>query len=1244
MKTNPKAPWQAGFALIVTLTLMILLTVIAVGLLTLSSVSLRSVGQSSAASIARTNARLAMILALGDLQVSLGRDTSVSAPASSVMENAERPHLTGVWQQPSGSSGSDANSWHWAPTPGGSADYSAKKGLFKGWLTSSPILADAAEFEFAKSGIDAGEDVVTLVGDPKNELKNNNVSILVTANKVKVGRPNQRGKFAWTVFDESTKASIQLGDPANTLTAGQEIASRAVSSRVRADILTDKLEPALRTPRNLISLNTAVIPGGPATSEEFAKRFHDFTTNSVGLLTDTARGGLRSDLTPLLESGTGTALPEGLFFDADGKTAAATPYPADFALSAPRWAYLRDHYRKYKGITQADGELAYKLPAPGVGDLEINRDGIKPAPTTERLIPIIAKMQLVFSVVTHHAHIGGRKNYYDMHGVPKGNSQYAIPHLVYDPVITLYNPYDVSLDLTKLRIRVWDPPVVFRFSKVVGGVETFYRPGGGWTGLAQLSHKDENITTARKAFTLILTDGTNAKSGTRLKLQPGEVRVFSPRVQDAWNWGAETANEWEPKTFFDWGVHLRNFSNSDPRTPAPGIGQYGVETVPGWNFKAGLQTDHLANGTRDPATLYDFEKSTPAPPGRDIGGFVMTKLEDSVRVEAKPFVAKGNASKSFQIDILAGFKVGRVGYSDSQSDSGNSGVLEDTLRSYSFNFANATDASAELSENPSSPIVSQKFNAGSLLQRTSEILTGTGVEGPGGKRVFAMLEMSCRTTKDALTDNKPWLYNNPVVEGGVQTSSVVGLANQSYDLRFMEMTSTNGFPKGIDIDGTSYRGYLGATGSANRGSSFVHMMHIPTAPAPSLGDLIHSNLISSSNLPRVVHPFGNSRAHPLIPTKTISKDLSGAAPLVDHSYLLNDALWDKYYFSSLADYTAGQGAMDKSYTREQVMKGVLDGTQPALNRRLVPVAAPGDAAALSKDLNAMAPLELSRQTGKYLGITGPFNLSSTSVDAWRAVLSSIRDRAVYGATVNTVGTASTGTTTTLKSTSFSNNEITPFVRSGRPLADSTSRDSMRWAGFRALTDDQITKLAKSIIKEITRRGVEDKAPVFSIGEFVNRRLGTAGGLHTLAGIIQTAIDNEGEINGQSDDDSKTLAVAYVNTARKTGVETQEVMNGKSAEGAPSMLTQGDILSALAPIVTVRGDTFKIRCYGEADAADGKTVLARAWCEVVVQRMPEFVDSKDAPETRINDLASAANKKFGRRFEVVSFRWLSENEI
>jgi hypothetical protein len=496
-----------------------------------------------------------------------------------------------------------------------------------------------------------------------------------------------------------------------------------------------------------------------------------------------------------------------------------------------------------------------------------------------------------------------------------------------------------------------------------------------------------------------------------------------------------------------------------------------------------------------------------------------------------------------------------------------------------------------------------------------------------------MLELTARTTKDDLTDNKPWLYNNVVAEGGVQNTSQVGFANQSYDLRLIEMTSFGNFPDGIDIDPNTYRGYFGASGSVDEGSSFVNMLHAPVAPAASLGEWVHANLASSSLLPRVVHPFGNSRAHPLIPSNSVTRSMNGT--MMDHSYLLNEALWDSYYFSSLTSYS--DGILPGSRAMKEVLIGVLNGSKPALNTRLVPVTPPGDAKNLADKLETLGDVDRSRQIAKYVAINGPFNVNSVSVDAWRAVLSSLRDRTINGLKFDDTGMS-------LAATSYENRGETPFVRAGKPVASSNPPNFLRWAGFRALTDNQIEDLAEKIVEEIANRGREDGAPCLTLGEFVNRRLDAPGGLHALAGLLQTAIDKS-NINRDSHQlDSKNLNVSSINAKRKAGVVNEAAMNGTSADGAPTMLTQGDLMAALAPIATVRGDTFKIRSYGEATTANGNTVLARAWCEAVVQRMPDYVDPSDAPEVAMDALRSSDNARFGRRFEIVSFRWLHENEL
>jgi hypothetical protein len=79
------------------------------------------------------------------------------------------------------------------------------------------------------------------------------------------------------------------------------------------------------------------------------------------------------------------------------------------------------------------------------------------------------------------------------------------------------------------------------------------------------------------------------------------------------------------------------------------------------------------------------------------------------------------------------------------------------------------------------------------------------------------------------------------------------------------------------------------------------------------------------------------------------------------------------------------------------------------------------------------------------------------------------------------------------------------------------------------------------------------------------------------------------------------------------------------------LTQADILSALAPYLRTRSDTFLVRTYGETVNPATGQMEARAWAEAVVQRFPDTVTTGDS----ITQPAGA----FGRRFRIVSFRWL-----
>ena len=75
-----------------------------------------------------------------------------------------------------------------------------------------------------------------------------------------------------------------------------------------------------------------------------------------------------------------------------------------------------------------------------------------------------------------------------------------------------------------------------------------------------------------------------------------------------------------------------------------------------------------------------------------------------------------------------------------------------------------------------------------------------------------------------------------------------------------------------------------------------------------------------------------------------------------------------------------------------------------------------------------------------------------------------------------------------------------------------------------------------------------------------------------------------------------------------------VENSATGANMPGWLTQADVLSPLAPILTARSDTFVIRTYGESPRMNA--TLLKRWCEVTVQRVPDYLKPHvDAPHHR-----------------------------
>ncbi|MGB2012036.1 MAG: hypothetical protein ACPHYF_10955, partial [Akkermansiaceae bacterium] len=295
-------------------------------------------------------------------------------------------------------------------------------------------------------------------------------------------------------------------------------------------------------------------------------------------------------------------------------------------------------------------------------------------------------------------------------------------------------------------------------------------------------------------------------------------------------------------------------------------------------------------------------------------------------------------------------------------------------------------------------------------------------------------------------------------------------------------------------------------------------------------------------------------------------------------------------------------------------------------------------------VTALTPTSTShdgyKKVGAYSMIKGAFNVNSTSIKAWAAMLKGNRALALQSAQ----GTTDSGAGT-------------PF-----PLGSTTSDAGTNngWEKFSRLTDDQIwddnatpdnftddTGLAVEIVNQVKARG-----PFMSISDFVNRRIGNDS--RSYQGAIQEAIEQAG-ING-----NQTTGIRagtsdnipnYSNYASLFPFAAAPYNgNRNNATGVPTEVNQANILLPLAPRLSARSDTFKIRAYGEVKDAAGN-IIAQATCEAVVQRLPEYVDpdtdsgnNEPWDDDSQGSILNATNQKYGRRFEIRSFRWLHEDEV
>lgn len=1105
-----RAGRNQGFALVVTLSLMVLLSVLAIGLMALASIELRAGSHAVASQEARANARLALLLALGELQGELGPDKRVSAPGGQQFEDGDKSggmHWTGVY-----------DAW-----PASVANRPAP--AFRRWLVSGDdrLVSDPRA---PKIGLSGGK-IALVRGDAEHDA----------VEAALLGTPG--GACAWWVGDQNTKAklggALSPAADAKVAAARMQAAPRAAHEAV----LGEGVSPADPALDRLVTAATVDLVARPA-----KPLFHHATTDSCGLLVDVRAGGFRKDLNFLLEKQMSQAPKTPLY------TAGSTPGInfGELWLDHNVWAEVAYPSSPPK---HADGG-AFPAKSPfliGLGDPS--------AAKADPFLPYrhVTKLQatLLFSLISERRTGAAGRDEYDL-------------YLVVDPIFTIWNPFNVSVQIPSsafTTFKTWAIP--YDLDLVLKG-----GPGG-----------DKNL---RKSIRDLVGQENffNAELGRvqNLVLRPGEVQVVSQGFGEPIRLPGTNGGYFDAKLGWDFGS--------------------------GYKYLIDYETDPLK---KDGSQRVSYSMAPNATTALKYGLFLSGHSIGKVDLPGNPT----NHIGSFSIDLL---------YSRSGGTAITAAANPKVFPSLPYD-PSAEKSIASLAVAGKWPICVYTFGLRTEMDPLFDSSSTPGTRFTGR----ALLRSNPKTLVHDMFNLDPALIRSVPLQVGMR--------------RVNSLSSPI-----IECDAKGL-GYFGAEYGANNGSSHVVTHSVPLEPIHSLGALQHSvadgTPFGASRgeaiaylLPSVSHPIANSFAPSILPPDQVRGNVAGR-DVADHSYLANEALWDRYFHSSITPRsTSANRNRAIAYKEQKDRLAAFLGAggaefRPLPNERMRAWSPDPDATLAAIFPSSTPASSAADRIASFLMVDGAFNVNSTSVTAWKSFLSGLKGAEVpvrpSPALAAEASLVPTGNTPVAALLSPAGGEIAEAE-----LSDPGS--DLQWRGFRSLSDGQIDELARALVKQVRKRG-----PFLSLADFVNRRPGSDREL-ALSGPLQSALDDKDvSINAAFRDGERSLGLS---DASAQGFAFPEAEAGAKAVGAPGYVKQGDLLTSLGPLIAVRGDTFIIRAYGESRDVSGEKVLARAWCEALVQRVPDFVDPSDlahvaAPQSKVNQV-------FGRRFEVLSFRFLHPGEI
>jgi hypothetical protein len=951
--------------------------------------------------------------------------------------------------------------------------------------------------------------------------------------------------------------------------------------------------------------------------------FHDITTTSEGIFTDTARGGLKKDLTAYFDGTGGPSdsdpIPDpddyGDYGDLFGSSNQGFPNSTN---NIPTWGQLKDWYNNELTGSDEDGTVN----------------------VTEDVGPVITGIRM---------HCGFSKN--------QDNIRFHIM-----PVITVWNPYDAGLSSQSYTIK-------FNFEVELGDFTVALEDGTArYVQIAELS---ASPTYADKIYnSTIIGDDSSISLHFTTKFKKGELKVFSVLNDQSLPSLA---------TGVDLSINLEEGFDTD----FPCSAYYDAYQLDPTSYTSGQELRYVARVKSMPGNIDEMTFS----------GGPFTSIYDQF----------GKINGGTYYDAIG--RAGRALSGDTVTERYNEGRILHETSQFSNNIKGDSDISAAaypafpFIENTMLPVGGFKYYNLESIKTISEHI-----------RVFANFNLGARNfglhpeiegiRNVTPSKNVDGYQSILIATDNISTTE----ANNVWDRNQTEMQadgSTNGF--GLITSFYNDGNYLGLNQIPLRA------VKRPQFKLLSIGQLQQVNVAPFLWQPGFT--IGNSEANPYVDREAIagitSRKVGGLVAdgyksipngsdnyTIDLSYLLNDALWDRYFMSGMPQNTSGAAK-------------IISGEEPPSNSRI----------RVRKTVTEAEDIVGFDKAAEGLVFEGALNVNSTSKEAWKGLITAFRNLQISQSGVNTeinpVNTVPISRTfepqqgvidfVFEKSSDGSEIEASSSMEAADFGAVATNRDlSKVLGGFRYLTDDMVDVLAERIVDEVKLRG-----PFLSLADFVNRRLVSPDrtskwdslrehvqeasgnyidsgfissdeydplvGINGINGALQRAINVSG-INGginhpstqtsdltsiykrdvaygvydgekyddtspYNDSSDRKFSVFsttghYLDTEHLTGTPTGE--NGQLLSHSTGFITQGDLLSMIGSALTARGDTFLIRSYGDAINPATGDRDAKVWLETIVQRVSDPVSDSDSDMEPDDD--------FGRKFVIKSMRWLGENEI